>query len=230
MNSLPSEILAIIAKSADAHPKHMIVVLDIEEASGVLVQEAYKLFGCSDRKALVAKVDKLEFELDGYFDALLQLHHALHPGGIITEPGTPPSWEEEYMAAESTLRWLASKVRDEDGLWGDEDGLWVDLWTRMEALFRRLPPWSNRVLNRELGIDLPSTAYNVNRTFGEDKMPELIAWFEKFMKPIAEALETMDAQALEAATKQMIRLQHKLKSYAEEMKRHEAFVARFVNR
>ena len=233
MNSLPTEIIEIIANATDAHPKHMISVLDIEDASGVAIPEAYKVFGCSDRQALMEKVDTLEDALNGYFDALCQLHQDLHPGGSMTIPGWPPSWKEEYIAAESTLRWLVGKVWNEDGdlmINDSDESLWEDLWTRMEAMFRSLPPWSNHVLKCELGIDLPSTAYIVDRTFGSDKMPELIAWFERFMKPIAEALETMDVQALEAATKQMERLEDKLGSYARQMQQHELFVARFVQR
>jgi hypothetical protein len=232
MDSLPSEIVAAIANPVDAHPKHMISVLDIEDASGVAVPEAYKVFGCATRAALVAKVATLEEALDCFFDALIDLLQNLNPGGIVEDLSCwPPVWNNEDLDAESTLRWLAGKVWDDGDLMinNEDESVWEDLWTRMEALFRSLPPWSNFVLKRELGIDLPDTAYTVDRTFGGDKMTELDAWFEDW-KPITSALETMDVEALAAGAAKMEGMAANLSSYREQMQLHAEFVDRFVRR
>jgi hypothetical protein len=225
---LPVELVAIIASQVDAHPKHMISVIDFEDASGITVPQAYSVFGCSSRAELEAKVATLENALNGFFDALMELLQELHPGGIMEDRGYwPAAWKDEYLEAASTLRWLSGKVWDDGDLMinDDDESVWEDLWTRMEALFRNLPPWSNYVLKRELGIDLP-----VNRPFGADKKNELGAWFEDWMKPITSALETMDVQALQAGTAKMDRMAAKLGSYREQMQLHAEFVQRFVRR
>ena len=233
MESLPSEIVAIIANPVDAHPKHMISVIDFEDASGITVPQAYSVFGCATRAELEAKVATLENALNGFFDALIDLLQELNPGGIMENIGCwPPSWKDEYLEAESTLRWLSGKVWDDGDLMinNEDESVWEDLWSRMEALFRSLPPWSNYVLKRELGIDLPETAHTVDRTFGGDKMNELDAWFEDWMQPITSALKTMDVQSLQAGTAKMDRMAAKLGSYREQMQLHAEFVQRFVRR
>ena len=151
----------------------------------------------------------------------------MHPGGNIFEPGHSPWWKKEYLSAEYTLRWLSGKTWDDGELMiNDDESVFSDVWTRFEALFGSLPPWSNDVLERELGIfGLPQS---VNRTFGDGKMDELIRWLEAWIRPSYEALKTMDVQALSAAAAKMEEMVTSLSSYQEQMQQHEVFVKRFV--
>ena len=60
MRTLPCDIVAKIAIPSDAHPRNMMSVLDVEEASGVDLTEAYRVFGCADRDSLQQKADQIE--------------------------------------------------------------------------------------------------------------------------------------------------------------------------
>ena len=223
MQRLPDEIISIIAKPADRHPTSMMSVLDIEKATGVKTAEAYEIFGCADRGELEEKMQSIESDLDDFIDAIIELRCTLYElNGARFDRIDLKDWEKEYLEAESSLRWLSGRIQAGNA-WFVLDGV----FDGFDMLFRALPPWSNRVLKYELGITLPD---RVDRLFGHEKEGELNVWLERWVEPIAEALERLDQEGLKHGEKKLRQMIQKLESYHEQIELHSSFIRRFVQR
>lgn len=162
--------------------------------------------------------DGLQDALDKYFCAFLSLCEAVYYI-VHGDENDIPFWEHDRSKRSECHFQLIVGKKWADGkpmimMNNEAKSKWEDLDEEFQRFLRDLPPWSNKVLERELGITLPA---HVDAKEGRDKMKELKEWYDAWAAPIGVALKKMEVDLLYAAASELNKMNARMRKYHKEM-------------